>query len=59
VMVLDEPQKTDIIKEVEGIKFLIDKRLDEQYDVVTVDYQKTIFSKGFIIKLEGRSASCS
>ena len=58
-MVLDEPQNADIIKEVEGIKFIIDKKLDEQFDVVTVDYQKTMFSKGFVIKLEGRTASCS
>ena len=58
-MVLDEPENSDIIKEVEDIKFIVDKRIDEQYDLVLVDYQKTMFSKGFVIKLEGRSASCS
>lgn len=58
-MVLDEPQKTDVVKEVDGIKFLIEEKIDAQYDSVTVDYQKTLFSKGFVVRLDGRSASCS
>ncbi len=58
-MVLDEPQASDIVKDIDGISFVVDEKLDDQYDVVKVDYQKTLFSKGFIITLDGRSTSCS
>ncbi|SDK85682.1 hypothetical protein SAMN05660472_02141 [Natronincola ferrireducens] len=51
-MSLDEAKNTDVVKEVEGIKFAVDKSLDEQYKEVIVDYAKGWFSKQFIVSLK-------
>ncbi len=59
MMVLDEPKASDIVKEIDGIRFVVEQKIDKQFDAVKVDYQKTMFSRGFIITLDGRSTSCS
>lgn len=52
-MSLEEAIKeTDRLKEVRGIKFIVDDHLDESYDYVTVDYGTKFFRKGYIIALD-------
>lgn len=47
------------MQEVEGIKFIVDKGLDGQYEGVEVDYRQNTFSKGFAITLQGsRGGGC-
>ncbi|KAB3540972.1 hypothetical protein F8154_00175 [Alkaliphilus pronyensis] len=57
-MSLDEAKTTDIIKKVDGLEFVIEKDLDEQFPAIEVDYRKNMFSKGFAITLKGNSGGC-
>lgn len=58
---LEETQKdTDVLKEIEGIKFVVDEYLDKTYKNVGVDYGTKFFRQGYIIGLQdGESGGCS
>lgn len=57
---LEEATDTDVVKELDGVRFIVDKDLDERFDGVKVDYGTMFFRKGFIIGLEnGGGGSCS
>ncbi|WP_192929618.1 hypothetical protein [Alkaliphilus serpentinus] len=50
---------SDVEKEVEGIQFIIEKGLDNQFEGIEVDYRQNMFSKGFAITLQGsRGGGC-
>lgn len=57
-MSLDEAKSDDIMKEVDNIRFVVDKNLDDQFSNIIVDYRKSLFGSGFVISLDGTRGSC-
>lgn len=58
-MTLDESKDDDIIKEVEGHRFLVEKELDRQIEGVTVDYKSGMLRKGFVVYMSaGGGGGC-
>jgi len=56
---LEEATDTDIVTDVEGVKFVVDKDLGERFNAIKVDYGTTLFRKGFMISLEnGAGGGC-
>lgn len=56
-MSLDEAGIDDVINEVEGIPFVLENSLNDQFEGVKIDYKKTMFNSGFIISLVGFNGS--
>ncbi|MBM7615018.1 hypothetical protein [Alkaliphilus hydrothermalis] len=56
----DEAQENDIEKEVDGLTFIIEKNLDQQYDGVgiMIDYQQGLLRKGFAVGLKDGGNTC-
>ncbi len=52
-MSLEEATNDDVVKNVDGVKFVVDKMLDERFDAIKVDYGTMMFRKGFMVSLEG------
>jgi Fe-S cluster assembly iron-binding protein IscA len=52
-MVLDEPQKTDVQLETEGISFLIEGITAERFEKLTIDYTNNWIRRGFSISPYG------
>ena len=50
---LEEATNDDVVKNVDGVKFVVDKMLDERFDAIKVDYGTMMFRKGFMVSLEG------
>lgn len=57
-MTLDESKEDDIIKEVEGHRFIVEKDLDRQIDGVTVDYKSGMLRKGFVVYMSAGGGGC-
>jgi len=55
---LEEATQHDVVKDVNGVKFVIDKMLDNRFDEVKVDYGTVMFRKGFIVALENGGGGC-
>gem|GEM_PF-4271119 len=51
-MSLEEATETDVVTDVNGVKFVVDKSLDKRFGAVRVDYGTKMFRKGFMISLE-------
>ncbi len=53
-MALEEPvvNETDVMEELDGLKFLYDKKLSRSVAARTIDYRAG-FSKGFVFKEPG------
>lgn len=48
---LDETIKdTDVLKELEGIKFIVDDHIENTYRKIVVDYGDRYFRKGYIVE---------
>ncbi|WP_026476933.1 hypothetical protein [Alkaliphilus transvaalensis] len=56
-MSLDEATKDDVLKDVDGIPFIIDKKLDDQYDAIKIDFRRTAFRRGFNITLRSSGST--
>lgn len=54
---LDEIKDTDVVRDIDGVKFVIEKSLDQQYQEVLVDYEKSWFGKQFVVSL-GYGGGC-
>jgi Fe-S cluster assembly iron-binding protein IscA len=52
-MTLYEPKDSDVVYEVEGIKFVIDKLIEEFADGVKIEYGSSYFGNGFSVKYVG------
>ncbi len=52
-MSLDEAKENDITKEVEGIEFVVDKEVDEQFGNVIVDFSSGFLGKRFMVNYAG------
>ncbi len=46
---LDEIKSTDLVKDIDGVKIIIDKDLEGQYEEIFVDYVKFLFKKRFFV----------
>jgi len=54
-MSLDEAKDNDVVKEIEGITFIVEKKLDREIDGIRIGYRRTMFKKDFMITLNGKS----
>lgn len=54
-MALDEPKESDVVTNIKGFKFVIDKELASQYRRFSVVYQNGIIFKGLRIYAHGAS----
>lgn len=59
-VVLDEQKSNDIIEDVDGLKFVVDKDEEYIFEECTVSYKKTFFGKTFkvISKAVGENTGC-
>lgn len=58
-MSLEEATEADVVTDVNGVKFVVDKNLDKRFEAVKVDYGTMMFRKGFMISLEsGDGGGC-
>lgn len=55
---LDEHKDNDLKDTIEGIDFIIDKELTDQYSEFKVDYSNDWLRKGFSISANGTNGSC-
>jgi len=58
---LDEAKETDVVKEVEGITFVVDEDTDKQFGTVIVDFSSGFLGKRFMVNYAGGgsfSGSC-
>jgi len=56
---LEEATNDDVVTDIEGVKFVIDKDLDSRFEAIKVDYGTTMFKKGFMISLvSGDGGGC-
>lgn len=51
---LDEQNDEDIVTDVDGITFLIEKDFGESFSKFTVDYSDSLLRKGFVILPDGK-----
>ena len=52
-MALDEPDKTDLQMEVEGILFAIEDSVSSGYKTITIDYTNNWIRRGFSVSPYG------
>lgn len=48
---LDEVKEGDVVKESDGLKFVVDKDLDKEYKEVIVDFTKNWLGRQYIVSL--------
>ncbi len=60
-LALDEPKEKDETVDGEGFKVVAEKSLLEQMGGITVDYRKSAFGGGFVIRPKGENigGSCA
>lgn len=60
-MALDEPTEQDLVEEISGLTFLVDKKLQEQYNGFSIESMKYGQGIGFNItpKTDTTSDGCS
>jgi len=56
-IVLDEQSTEDHMEEKEGIKFIVNTDISDQFGTFTVDYMSNFFRKGFVVS-SSNSSSC-
>jgi len=59
---LDEAKETDVVKEVDGITFVVDEDTDRQFGTVVVDFSSGFLGKRFMVNYAGGGSfrgSCS
>ncbi len=52
-IVQDERRNSDYYEEQEGIHFVVEERIQQQYKEFKIDYVKNWLTKGFIVRLAG------
>ena len=57
-LALDEQKDEDLELEVDGLKFVYEKELDEAFEYFTIDYTDSGFRKGFTVVPNTGEASC-
>lgn len=59
-VVLDEQKSNDIIEDLDGLKFVVDKDEEYIFEECTVSYKKTFFEKTFkvVSKIIGENTGC-
>lgn len=52
-MSLDETKETDVVKEIDGINFIVDEDTDKQFGSVIVDFSSGFLGKRFMVNYVG------
>jgi Fe-S cluster assembly iron-binding protein IscA len=50
---LDETKETDVVKEIDGINFIVDEDTDKQFGSVIVDFSSGFLGKRFMVNYAG------